>query len=295
MTGAQFMVAKYVPDLIRNEPRNIGVVVWSAVGVAARFQGIDKNGDFKSRNIPAFIQSPPAYKQWVNFWLSEIKKDAIEFIGASRLVTKASPEFIDALLTTGKENYFLKKGGAVLETITAEKLPKLVDELFSSLVNDAPEIEDEKNSSEFLEAQCEEAIQETRLAKHKFFKRQGMKIQCPIASDVTEVIDFSYAVSGNGAPVWLGQKVPLPKYPKERDLTIDAWLSRFRAMVEHDFVPSKDRLAAFVCPTEDQARNRDIKNGLAILATRARVVNLNNRTETQTALDEIAAIPVSEH
>jgi 5-methylcytosine-specific restriction endonuclease McrBC regulatory subunit McrC len=66
-------------------------------------------------------------------------------------------------------------------------------------------------------------------------------------------------------------------------------------MVEHDFVPSKDRLAAFVCPTEDQARNRDIKNGLAILATRARVVNLNNRTETQTALDEIAAIPVSEH
>ena len=294
MTGAQFLIAKYVPDLIRNEPRNIGVIVWSEAGVAARFQGVDKYGNFTIRNIPNFIQSPSAYKQWVKFWLSEIQKNEIEFIGIGKTASKASPDFVEALQTTGKESYFLNKGGAVLETVTAEKLPRLIDELFTTLVINAPEAVEEVNSTEFLEIQCEEAIQQTKLIKNKFFKKQGMKIQCPIDSAITEVIDFSYAI-GNGAPVWLGQKVPLRKYPSERDLIIDAWLSRFRAMVEHSFVKSKDRLAAFVCPTDDQMRDKDIRNGLAILATRARIVNLNNRKETQAALDEIAEIQVVEH
>ena len=293
MIGAQFLIAKYVPDLIRNEPRNIGVIVWSQAGVAARFQGVDKYGDFKTRNIPAFVQSPPTYKQWVNFWLAEIKRDEIEFIGTSKNITKASPEFVDALLTSGKENYFLKRGGAVLESITAEKLPKLVDELFSSLVIDAPEAGDEKDSSEFLEIQCEETIQKTNLPKNRFFKKQGMRVPCKIAQGVTQYVDFSYAI-GNGAPVWLGQKVPLRKYPSERDLIIDAWLLRFRAVVDEGFV-SQDKLTAFVCPTADQMEDKEIRNGLAALATRARVLNLNNREETQVALDKIAEIQVTEH
>ena len=293
MTGTQFLVAKYVPDLIRNEPRNIGIIVWSEAGVAARFQGVDKYGDFTSRNIPSFVQSPPAYKQWVKFWLSEIQKDEVEFIGSSKIVTKASPDFVDALLTTGKGNYFLDKGGAVMENITPDKLPKLVDELFANLVNDTPEPVEEKDSTEYLEIQCEETIQKTKLVKNKFFKKQGMTVQCPIATKVTESIAFSYAI-GNGAPVWLGQKVPLRKYPSERDLIIDAWLLRFRAVVDEKFVP-KDRLAAFVCPTDAQMRDKAIRNGLDALASRARVVNLNNRQEAQAALDEIAEIQVSEH
>ena len=296
MTGTQFLVAKYVPDLIRNEPRNIGVIVWSEAGVAARFQGIDKYGNFITKNIPSFIQSPPAYKQWVKFWLSEIQKDEVEFIGASKIVTKASPDFVDALLTTGKGNYFLDKGGTVLETITADKLPKLVDELFTTLVIDAPEVAEEQNSTEFLEIKCEEAIQQTNLAKNRYFKKQGTKVHCKIATEVTEVIEFSYAIgNGDGSSVWLGQKVPLRKLPSERGIFIDAWLLRFRVMVDEGFVTSKDRLAAFVCPTEDQSDDKDIRNRLAALSTRARVVNLNNKKETQAALDEIAEIQVGEH
>lgn len=294
MTGAQFLVAKYVPDLIRNEPRNIGVIVWSEAGVEARFQGADKYGNFTSKNIPNFIQSPPAYKQWVKFWLSEVQKDKIEFIGAGKFAEKVSPDFVEALQTTGKGNYFLDKGGAVLETITEEKLPKLVDELFMTLVNVTPESTDEKYSTEFLEIQCEEVIQKTRLVKNKFFKKEGMTIQCPLATEVTEIIAFSYAIR-NGAPVWLGQQVPLRKYPIERDRIIESAAWRFQAAIKYEFVKNKDRLAAFVCPTDAQMRDREVQKGLAILATQARVLNLSNREEAQAALDEIADIPVAEH
>lgn len=294
MNGAQFLIAKYVPDLIRNEPRNIGVIVWSEAGVAARFQGVDKNGDFTSRNIPNFIQVQSTYKQWVNFWLSEIKKDKIEFIGKGKIAEKVSPDFVEALRTTSKENYFLDKGGAVLETITANKLPKLVDELFTNLVNDTPEpVEEEKYSTEFLEIQCEEVIQQTKLVKNRYFKKNGMTVPCKIATEVSQSVPFSYAI-GNGAPLWLGQKVPLRKYPSERDLIIDAWLLRFRAVVDDGFV-SKDNLTAFVCPTADQMQDKEIRNGLAALATRACVLNLNNRQEAQAALDKIAEIQVVEH
>jgi hypothetical protein len=244
--------------------------------------------------MPNFVKVPSVYKQWVQFWLSESQRHEIEFIGTGKIAAKTSPDFVEALQTTSKESYFLTKGGAILETITEAKLPILVDELFATLVVDAPEVAEEIDSTTFLEIQCEETIQKTKLVKNRFFKKDGMKIQCPIASTATEVIKFSYAI-GNGSPVWLGQKVALRKYPHERDLTIDAWLSRFRAMVEYEFVKDKESLAAFVCPTEDQMRDKDVRNGLAILATRARVVNLNNVEEARAALDQIAEIQVVEH
>ncbi len=292
--SAQFLIAKYVPDLIRNEPRNIGVIVWSEAGVLARFQGVDKYGNFTSRSIPGFIQSPPTYKQWVNFWVSEIQKDKIEFIGSGKIADKASPDFVEALQTTGKGNYFLDKGGAVLEIITAEKLPLLADELFRTLVVDAPESVDDKDSTEFLEIQCEEVIKETKLVQNKFFKKEGMTIPCIMNPDLTEYIPFSYAI-GNGKPVWLGQKVPLRKYPAERKLVIDSWLWRFESAVKHEFVDNKNRLAAFVCPTDAQMKDKEIRHDLAALATQARVLNLRDKDATQAALDEIADIPVAEH
>jgi hypothetical protein len=140
MTGAQFLLAKHVPDPIRNEPRNIGVIVWSAAGIKARFQGMDKHGNFSSRNMPNFVKVPSVYKQWVQFWLAESQRHEIEFIGTGKIAAKTSPDFVEALQTTSKESYFLTKGGAILETITEAKLPILVDELFATLVVDAPEV-----------------------------------------------------------------------------------------------------------------------------------------------------------
>jgi len=287
--SAQFLVAKYIPDLIRNEPRNIGVIVWSEVGTVARFIGADKYGNFDSNEIPDFIQSKPAFKQWVSFWLSEIKKQTIEFIGTSKVAEKSSPDFVEALQTTGKNSYFLHKGGDVLEVITGQKLQQLADELFRSLVVTEEQPVEELDSTEILEAECETVLKRTKLFNHRNFSKKRT-VQCKIASEV-EPIEFSYWI-GNGAPVWLGQQVPLKKYPVERDRIIDATLWRFEAVIRDGFVSNKDMLGAFVFPTDQQMQDKDVQRRLAILGTHARVLNLRNRGDVQKELDALAEIPV---
>ena len=37
MNKTQYLLAKYIPDMHRFEPRNIGVIVWSPDGIEARF------------------------------------------------------------------------------------------------------------------------------------------------------------------------------------------------------------------------------------------------------------------
>ena len=37
MNTPKYLIAKYIPDLNRMEPRNIGIVVWSPEGIEARF------------------------------------------------------------------------------------------------------------------------------------------------------------------------------------------------------------------------------------------------------------------
>jgi hypothetical protein len=37
MNTAKYFLAKYIPDMHRFEPRNIGVVIWSPSGIEARF------------------------------------------------------------------------------------------------------------------------------------------------------------------------------------------------------------------------------------------------------------------
>lgn len=69
MSAVRYLVAKYVPDLRRMEPKNIGVVVWSDGVVAARFAAEcpEKSGTVDDRCVPGFVRSLSAYKQWVRF------------------------------------------------------------------------------------------------------------------------------------------------------------------------------------------------------------------------------------
>lgn len=55
MNTPRYLIAKYIPDLRRMEPRNIGVIVWSPQGVAARFaaEKADTDGDVDGRSLPS--------------------------------------------------------------------------------------------------------------------------------------------------------------------------------------------------------------------------------------------------
>ena len=55
----KYLVAKYVSDPRRMEPRNIGVVLWASGRVAARFLESDE---------AEFVGDKKTYARWIDYW-----------------------------------------------------------------------------------------------------------------------------------------------------------------------------------------------------------------------------------
>jgi hypothetical protein len=136
----RFLVAKYTPDVFRNEPRNIGVVLWSPGGVLARFIGepAEPGDEWDEACIPSFVASPAAYKQWVRYWRREIGKPAIRPSTGGALVPATSPAFLEALRQSGPRNYVLADGGTFAEPIPPRELPSALDDLYADCVGLVP-------------------------------------------------------------------------------------------------------------------------------------------------------------
>lgn len=145
--NGRYLVAKYIPDLMRGEPRNIGVVLWSPAGVKARFiaENLDHPGGVDNSKIPEFVKSTSAYKQWIRFWQGEIGKPAIEPATGGVEVPRCSPDFVAALQAANKSSFFLADGGMVFEPVNASELPRLINILFATLV-ETGEPEEARNS-----------------------------------------------------------------------------------------------------------------------------------------------------
>lgn len=76
---ANYWVAQHVSDLFRNEPRNVGVFVQIGNQFAAKFFGEIEEGRVDGRRLREF-RYPEIYKQWVEYWRSEIREGGIEEI-----------------------------------------------------------------------------------------------------------------------------------------------------------------------------------------------------------------------
>ena len=113
MPGPRYFLAKYVPDLTRMEPRNVGVIVWTPEGVDARFlaETPDRPGEVDGRSIPSFVTNAQAYKQWVAYWRKELDRWEIEPTRGGPAVPRSSPDFLDALARKGRGNFLLTSAG----------------------------------------------------------------------------------------------------------------------------------------------------------------------------------------
>ena len=138
MARATYLIAKYVSDLFRNEPVNIGVIAWCEGATAFRFLCANAEGQVDGRILRGKIEtlSLDAYKQWVSAWVKMLSRDKINFIGKPEIVTKTSARFLDALESTGKGNYILERGGELLEDVSPDKLQSVADYLFTRLVDE---------------------------------------------------------------------------------------------------------------------------------------------------------------
>lgn len=281
MSGAaRYLVAKYISDLQRMEPKNVGIVLWASGKVSARFLGerSDNLGKVDGRTVPGFIASTAAYKQWIEFWRTQLGNETS---------SKFSEAGLNSLKDASRGNFFLVDGGLILEEINPTYLPKLTDDLFQRLV-DTSSFEDPKDP--ILEQIANNWIKEFGLTRNEHF-RSRYEVVCPIAPKIEERFEFSHAYTAKGIQK-LYQRVPLTRsYGHLRRTVHDsAWM--LEKVVHHGIV-RRDQAVALVYATDELMQDPEISRSLSVLSSVASVANLADRSQAIEAFN-IQGVPKRE-
>lgn len=120
--SAPWYVVKYMPDLYRREPRNIGVVLLHDDHGYGRFLGQDPaSGELDTRRVAQTIPATKTYAAWVDFFTHHLT------VGTW---TKAR----ESLARRSLDNFLVEEGGTWELDYDDPRL--LLDELYGSLVDD---------------------------------------------------------------------------------------------------------------------------------------------------------------
>ncbi len=117
-----WLVAKYVEDLRRREPKNVGVILFADGNVYPRFLGM-RDGGRLDRRVLRWMGSAANYAAWVQYWTDAVACTPVE-------------QWRDLLKRSSDDNYFLEVGGERLfggftDRQTADDF---ADMLFATLV-----------------------------------------------------------------------------------------------------------------------------------------------------------------
>ena len=119
----RWLTVKYMPDLRRREPVNLGVIAIVGKDVSARFMGENGPGKVHGGHVRA-VSSIETYKAWVRHWRRLVERRATE------------GEF---LKHRPDDNYFVEVGGERLFSEGSElDADEVVDDLFEKLVEKPP-------------------------------------------------------------------------------------------------------------------------------------------------------------
>lgn len=251
----RFLIAKYVPDLRRMEPRNVGVIVWSNGDIRARFSGEKSNG--RTEVAPPTrlqIQSRNAYRQWIDYWRALIAKPALND-SRGRAVERDDSEFVSLLASKSKQQFYLAEGGEFLESIKPTELDAVADELFSELVeveSDQPVNQDRSMASRALIKSCKTALDESGLKDRPGFwgGESGFDWFCPVGH-TTQPFHFDFAIHFTN-PVAILDRVYLWK-PE------DVFATAFEFGKMRDaYGISRENCAALIYPTEADLADKNV-------------------------------------
>jgi hypothetical protein len=181
-----YLVAKYIPDLSRMEPRNIGIVLWAAQKSYCRFLPASE-----AANI---VRDMSVYTRWIDFWTLLVREGTVN-LPRERSVSVASPEYLTALKRTQKENYALDDGGEVMSPIKPGKGQEVADFLFQQLVASTPA--KDGGHEESLATAAGALLEKAGVTERSDFYRSH-EIECDY-NGIAEPLRFHYYL-GNGAP-----------------------------------------------------------------------------------------------
>lgn len=213
----RFIIAKYVPDLSRMEPKNIGVFLWSKGEIRARFLEDDD---------AQFVNEPDTFQRWKKYWLNMIQGKAIR-PRRGKPVSTDDPECMKALLSTQEGNYILVDAGELLEMIGKREITKATDFLFSELV--ATKEVKKQLEKESLESLCRDVMQKSGISIKKEY-RTNYPVLCTLYGQAHRPMHFNYGLV-NGSPRNLFQRVSLQK-----EMSVNNAVLTLRAVIDNGIV-----------------------------------------------------------
>jgi hypothetical protein len=205
----RYLLLRYISDLARNEPRNIGVVLACEQGVVAKFLG-EKDGRLDLRAVRALASHSGTYRQWIDYW--------------RYIIGQVDPptQRLDQILASSNGNYVAVEGEQVYlpQDVAANPLSAL-RHLYYFLVDEFPR-EEEPDAD--LNARCDEIIRQFELRKSPHFQESPI-IDVRLSSTLTQQIipSFSWV---NGVEIYF-QKVSLIRTRPEttrKNVNSAAWI-----------------------------------------------------------------------
>ena len=134
----RYLLARYTDDLTRNEPINVGVIVYDGARSLARFDGEDpRTQTIDLRRVRHRITGSNTYRAWVTFWRRGLVEPAVlapQLAGA----LPGDPAVIEYLLALGGDEFSLIRGGEIVFDGDERSLEATLGDLYERLVR-APE------------------------------------------------------------------------------------------------------------------------------------------------------------
>ncbi len=211
-------VAKYVADVRRWEPRNVGVIVQHEEGIAARFLAEESDSEkirINRKKARYLVNDSSVYEQWVRHW---------------RLTATRGPDALAASVAQKSPNYFLLDAGEVFSGEDVFSADELLDHYFSVLVAVTRESDP---PAEALKLAVDALISKVRLPLVRDFVLESV--------DLTPSEKYTFQYGYQNGRITVAQRVPLGQ---TRDVHDVLW------KLEH--LPKEVGRVTFVSPAADE-------------------------------------------
>lgn len=242
MTFTRFLVAKYVADIQRMEPKNVGVIGWRDGLVSAHFAG-ETEGMLRPTRLVAQAHRK-GYVTAVQSWRLQFNKSCLSMGKGRDDAPRDSADFLEALKLYSTRQFVIGEGGHVT-TQPSRTLDSVIDELFAQLVDDSAG-QDGRHKSALVQS-CE-AILQPLMGNDKFHPN----LEVPCNTMGTE-FPFTYAYGDPERPDVLMQTVTVTDMNQ-----VGATAMKFRCVVEDEkfITPSKCACLVGELPNTDKMRRR---------------------------------------
>ena len=282
MSTTHFLIAKFIPDLRRMEPRNFGVVVWSDGHFAAKFAGEERLESDKFRvRPPSYLQvsSPDAYRQWINYWRTLMSRPTI-VSRRGEVVPREDIDFLRNLQSKSREQFALVEGGQLFEHVPPDELPAVADELFAELVA-LPTHRDQAHALAAIQLRksAKRVLKQSELVGRDDF-HEDYHCVCQIG-DAHTAFEFDYALHTT-APTAIIQRVPLWKLD-----AVHSTAFAFRS-VRDQFQLAPERCLSLVYATNSELEAPSTRDSIALMTHFGKVLNLCDEGIATTELSRLA-------